>query len=46
VQYEWIVEAHRPWMRRLAPLLAPMYRWNHGRVMAAGERGLIAHLAP
>jgi hypothetical protein len=27
-------------MRWLAPLLAPVFRWNHDGVMRAGEAGL------
>jgi len=44
VRYEWTVETTKPWMNRLAPLLAPAFRWNHGQVMAAGGRGLARHL--
>jgi hypothetical protein len=32
-------------MRALAPLLAPVFRWNHAGVMRAGEAGLARHLA-
>lgn len=45
VTYVWRVELTRPWMRRLAPLLAPLFRWNHDGVMRAGEAGLARHLA-
>lgn len=45
VRYDWIVYATKPWMRLLAPLLAPAFRWNHDAVMAAGLRGLARHLA-
>ncbi len=44
VRYDWEVMTTRAWMNALAPLLAPAYRWNHGQVMAAGGRGLAAHL--
>lgn len=40
----WRVELQRPWMRRLAPLLAPPLRWNHEGVMRAGAAGLARHL--
>lgn len=40
VHYEWRVGITKPWMRALAPLLRPLFAWNHGAVMAAGERGL------
>ncbi len=38
--YLWRVELTQPWMRWLAPFLAPLFRWNHARVMRAGEAGL------
>lgn len=44
VRYDWSVSTARPWMNALAPLMAPMFRWNHGQVMAAGARGLAQHL--
>lgn len=44
VRYAWNVATSRAWMNALAPLMAPMFRWNHGQVMAAGGRGLAAHL--
>jgi hypothetical protein len=43
-RYTWRVELSRPWMRLLAPLMAPVFRWNHDGVMAAGEQGLRRHL--
>ncbi|MFX4427889.1 hypothetical protein ABTA68_19880, partial [Acinetobacter baumannii] len=27
-RYDWHVDAAKPWMRRLAPLLAPVFAWN------------------
>lgn len=45
VDYTWRVDLMRPWMRRAAPLFAPLFRWNHHAVMRAGEAGLIRHLA-
>ncbi len=44
VCYDWCVDVTRPWMRAVAPLLGPAFRWNHGQVMAAGERGLRQYL--
>lgn len=38
--YLWRVRLNTAWMRRLAPLLAPLFRWNHESVMRAGEVGL------
>ncbi len=45
VRYEWRVRVRKPWMRRFARWLRPVYRWNHAAVMRAGEAGLIARLA-
>jgi hypothetical protein len=44
VTYVWRVELATPWMRWLAPVLAPLFRWNHRRVMRAGAEGLAKHL--
>lgn len=44
VHYEWIVTTGKPWMNLFAPLLAPVFAWNHDQVMAAGARGLARHL--
>lgn len=44
VTYVWRVHLTRGWMRWLAPLLAPLFRWNHRGVMRAGEAGLRRHL--
>jgi len=40
VRYDWIVEVTKPWMRILAPLLRPVFAWNHGIVMGWGYEGL------
>jgi uncharacterized protein YndB with AHSA1/START domain len=45
VQYEWRVIADKPWMKWLAPLLRPVFIWNHGGVMGAGRDGLLRILA-
>lgn len=45
VTYLWRVDVTRPWMRRLAPVLAPAFRWNHHAVMRRGETGLARYLA-
>ena len=44
VRYEWTVTTTRPWMNFAAPVMQPVFRWNHGRVMAAGGRGLARYL--
>ena len=45
VRYTWQLELHTRWMRVVAPLMAPVFRWNHEGVMRAGGRGLARHLA-
>jgi Polyketide cyclase / dehydrase and lipid transport len=45
VTYVWRVQLAKRWMRWLAPLLAPVFRWNHDGVMRAGEAGLRRLLA-
>lgn len=42
--YLWRVELRRPWMRMAAPLLRPLFRWNHEGVMRAGQAGLARRL--
>jgi Polyketide cyclase / dehydrase and lipid transport len=44
VRYDWAVATTRPWMNFAAPVMHPVFRWNHGRVMAEGGRGLARHL--
>ncbi len=44
VRYLWCVNLAAPWMRRIAPLAAPVFRWNHNGVMRAGAEGLARHL--
>jgi uncharacterized protein YndB with AHSA1/START domain len=45
VRYDWIVEVTRPWMRIAAPVLRPVFAWNHGVVMRWGYEGLARKLA-
>ena len=40
VLYEWEVRTTIAWMNRLAPLLRPVFEWNHDWVMARGGEGL------
>jgi hypothetical protein len=44
VRYDWTVVTTKPWMKVLAPLLQPAFRWNHNQVMAEGGRGIARHL--
>jgi uncharacterized protein YndB with AHSA1/START domain len=45
VRYDWMVEVTKPWMRLAAPLLRPVFAWNHGVVMRWGYEGLTRKLA-
>ena len=40
IDYDWRVLADRPLFRRLAPVLFPVFAWNHRWAMARGEEGL------
>lgn len=44
LHHVWNVELSKRWMRLFAPLLAPVFRWNHHAVMRAGARGMAEHL--
>jgi len=46
VRYDWIVDLTKPWMRALAPLLRPVFTWNHNKVMEWGREGLARKLEP
>lgn len=37
VRYDWRVDLGKPWQRALAPVLRPVFTWNHEVVMAWGE---------
>ena len=45
VRYEWIVEVTKPWQRLMAPVLRPVFTWNHNTVMGWGCAGLTRKLA-
>ncbi|WP_394942260.1 hypothetical protein [Psychromicrobium sp. YIM B11713] len=38
LQINWLVRTTKPWMNFFAPVLAPLYRWAHRRVLQDGER--------
>ena len=40
VLYEWNVSTTKPWMNALAPLLRPVFVWNHNWVMRNGGVGI------
>lgn len=45
VDLTWETELKRPWMKTLAPLLRPIFAWNHYWTTPRGEAGLKAYLA-
>lgn len=45
VRYDWRVDVTKAWMRLLAPLLRPVFAWNHNVVMRWGEEGARRRLA-
>jgi uncharacterized protein YndB with AHSA1/START domain len=44
VRYDWNVEVTKPWMKALAPILRPVFAWNHNVVMGWGEEGIRSRL--
>ena len=44
VRYDWNVRTTIRWMNILAPLAAPLFRWNHDTVMREGAKGLARKL--
>ena len=44
VRYTWQVIPNKAWMRWFAPLLAPVFSWNHHAVMLAGAVGMAHRL--
>lgn len=40
VRYDWQVIANKRWMRWLAPIAKPLFKWNHDVVMRWGGEGL------
>ncbi len=44
VLFEWDVRTTAPWMNALAPLLRPVFVWNHDAVMRWGAEGLARRL--
>jgi len=45
LRYDWNVNATKTWMRLLAPLARPVFRWNHDAIMRWGQEGLATRLA-
>jgi len=44
VRYDWTVFNNKRWMRTLAPLARPLFRWNHDVIMRWGQEGLARKL--
>lgn len=44
VKYNWDVNATKKWMKKLAPVLKPAFKWNHDVVMRWGAKGLAKQL--
>jgi hypothetical protein len=44
VTYVWTVSTEKAWMNMLAPILAPVFSWNHDQVMREGGKGIARHL--
>jgi len=44
LRYTWQLALNTRWMRLTAPLMAPVFRWNHEGVMHAGAQGVARHL--
>jgi hypothetical protein len=40
VRFDWRVNADRPLLRYLTPLLRPLFRWNHNWAIARAIEGL------
>ena len=40
LRFDWRVEADRPFLRVLTPVLRPVFRWNHSWAIARAKEGL------
>jgi len=40
VRYDWNVQTAKQWMKLLAPIARPVFKWNHDVVMSWGAKGL------
>ncbi len=43
VRFDWRVDTEKPWMRLLAPILNPAFRWNHAWAVTRAKAGLEAY---
>ena len=44
VTYHWTVATNKWWMRLVAPVARPLFRWNHDAIMRWGGQGLASTL--
>ncbi len=44
VRYQWIVDVTKPWQVALAPVLRPVFAWNHNVVLGWGYEDLKTRL--
>jgi len=44
VRYDWLVDITKPWQVALAPVLRPVFAWNHNVVMGWGYEDMKARL--
>jgi hypothetical protein len=44
IVFTWDVATQGFWMNLLAPLLKPLFAWNHNYVMTRGEKALVQYL--
>ncbi len=44
VTYDWNVATNKAWMNLFAPVLRPLFGWNHDTIMAWGGAGLATRL--
>ncbi len=44
VRYDWNVETTKKWMNLLAPIMRPIFAWNHNILMNEGGKSLAALL--
>ena len=44
LRYDWNVETTKKWMNWLAPVLRPLFQWNHDVIMRWGADGLSKRL--
>lgn len=40
VRYDWNVQTAKQWMKLLAPIARPVFKWNHDVIMSWGAKGL------